>query len=248
MFYHHSHDTIHEGGAIQAQNFLPHSGWVMIKNCSATSRGGAISVGDFRHLAGNLTIRECSAKEGGGIAATTLIQEGGTIVIQECHAQRGGAIYINTFDLRDGLFTVQGCTAQKPADSDLEQSVDQWFSHNFLSLARGGAIFCSSSTSQSGGELVIRNCSAVRGGAIFTEGVFNQSSGLLRIQNCKALYGGGLYANHEVHQSDPASAKFEAGLHLAWCLSNLEVRCYIHFILYIHTISYLCSSFFQVTL
>lgn len=199
-----------------------------------------LSVGDFRHLAGNLTIRECSAKEGGGIAATTLIQEGGTIVIQECHAQRGGAIYINTFDLRDGLFTVQGCTAQKPADSNLEQSVDQWFSHNFA-LARGGAIFCSSSTSysygepsstsQSGGELVIRNCSAVRGGAIFTEGVFNQSSGLLRIQNCKAVFGGGLYASHGVHQSDPASAKFEAGLHLAWCLSNLEVRCYIHFIL-----------------
>ena len=93
-----------------------------------------------------------------------------------------------------------------------------------------------------------RDPQLLRGGAIFTEGVFNQSSGLLRIQNCKALYGGGLYANHEVHQSDPASAKFEAGLHLAWCLSNLEVRCYIHFILYIHTISYLCSSFFQVTL
>eukprot|EP00434_Breviolum_minutum_P005530 symbB.v1.2.004877.t1/scaffold264.1/size247971/18 len=179
-----------EGGAIQAQNFLQHSGSVMIKNCSATSRGGAISVGDFRHLAGNLTIRECSAKEGGGIAAATLIQEGGTIVIQECHAQRGGAIYINTFDLRDGLFTVQGCTAQKPAES-----VDQWWAHNFA-LARGG-------------ELVIRNCSAVRGGAIFTEGVFNQSSGLLRIQNCKAVYGGGLYASHGVHQSDPASAKFE---------------------------------------
>lgn len=142
MFYDHSHDMIREGGAIQAQNFLQHSGSVMIKNCSATSRGGAISVGDFRHLAGNLTIRECSAKEGGGIAATTLIQEGGTIVIQECHAQSGGAIYINTFDLRDGLFTVQGCTAQKPADSNLEQSVDQWFSHNFA-LARGGAIFCS---------------------------------------------------------------------------------------------------------
>lgn len=37
MFYDHSHDTIREGGAIQAQNFLQHSGSVMIKNCSATS-------------------------------------------------------------------------------------------------------------------------------------------------------------------------------------------------------------------
>ena len=124
-----------------------------IQKCRAISRGGAISVGDFRHLGGDLRIRECSAKEGGGIAATTLTQEGGTIVIQECHAQRGGAVYINIFDLRSGNFTVQGCTAQKPADSDLEESVDQWWAfNNNYALARGGAIFCSSSTSYSYGE------------------------------------------------------------------------------------------------
>eukprot|EP00435_Cladocopium_sp_Y103_P015428 s3200_g3.t1 len=194
------------GGAIRVDSdFQQLGGAVVIQNCTAKEHGGAISAGGhFSQRRGTLLIEDCAAfgERGGAIASSNFTQEGGLLRIQRCRlwsVRGGGIIFDREFFQQRGLIAIRNCSATVEARYHHHRTVQGVRGH-------GGAISSSHESlhrressavlRQSGGTLVIQNCSAEhKGGAIRSSDLI-QLDGALMIRSCSAMGGGAIEAYH----------------------------------------------------
>ena len=194
------------GGAVRASEFELSGGSLTIQLC-ASERGGGLATsknqgkGTFTQSGGYLMIENCSGKHGGGIDTDIFHHSQGQLVAKDCHAENGAAIHTDTFMQTGGNLKFQNCSAKEKGGAvRSSHSFTQSWGHLSMDASeRGGGLTTSKNQgkgtfTQSGGYLMIENCSGKRGGGIDTD-IFHHSQGQLVAKDCHAENGAAIHTD-----------------------------------------------------